>query len=334
MRVTPFLLPSPFLSSSYKSPLMNLDSLKAHIKTLDPTAPTTISDAERDYFRHYQINFEERLDRVAHHFGHLDCGRADLVVHYFALENAVSTCFIVHGYYDHAGLYGHLIEFCLQKNCSVVIFDLPGHGLSTGERASIASFEDYQYALRSVLTFFEMIAPKPWRSIGQSTGAAILMDFMLSGGEEAFERSVLLAPLYQPVGWRTGKFFHALAYPWIKKTSRHFLPNSHDQQFLDFIKQRDPLQYRYLSLTWVAALKQWIKHFDLLQPVGYAPLIIQGKQDGTVDWRRNLPVIQQKFPNATVFFLAEGFHHLANEREDIRSKMLAAITLYFEQQSS
>lgn len=308
---------------------MNLDALKARIKLLDISCPPATSEAERDYFRHYGINFEERRDDTTHYFGHLDCGRFDLVVHYFALPHAENTCFIVHGYFDHSGLFGHVIEYCLARNMAVVIFDLPGHGLSAGEPGAIASFQDYQFALRSVLTFFDGKTPAHWLAIGQSTGAAILMDFILSGGASAFEKAVLLAPLYQPVGWRSGKVLHTLAYPWLRKLKRKFLPNSHDTEFLAFLEQRDPLQARYLSLEWVAALRQWIKHFDGLPASSCAPLIVQGKRDGTVDWQRNLPVIRKKFPNASVFFLQEGFHHLANESIDIRRKMFAAMDLYF-----
>lgn len=308
---------------------MNLDALKARIRLLDISCAPAISEAERDYFRHYGINFEERRGDVTHYFGHLDCGRFDLVVHYFALSGAEKTCFVVHGYFDHSGLYKHVIEFCLQHNMAVVIFDLPGHGLSAGEPGAIASFQDYQVALQSVLDFFDGKTPSLWLAIGQSTGAAILMDFILSGGAAAFEKTVLLAPLYQPVAWRSAKLLHTLVYPWLRRLKRKFQPNSHDDEFLTFVETRDPLQAQYLSLEWVAALKQWIKHFDRLPATSCAPLIVQGKLDGTVDWRRNLPAIQKKFPNARVFYLQEGFHHLANERVDIRRKMFSAMDLYF-----
>ena len=165
---------------------MNLDTLKANIKFLDPTASPAISDAERDYFRHYNINFEERYPHVSHHFGHFASDRFDTVAHFFNNEYAIETCFIVHGYYDHAGLYGHLIKYCLERNFSVVIFDLPGHGLSTGEPASISSFADYQTVLNEVVSVFSAVAPRPWHAIGQSTGAAILMDFLLSGNTDVF----------------------------------------------------------------------------------------------------------------------------------------------------
>ena len=50
---------------------------------------------------------------------------------------------ISHGYYDHAGLYGHLIEHLLSRGWSVAIFDQIGHGLSSGSRAEIQHFDQY-----------------------------------------------------------------------------------------------------------------------------------------------------------------------------------------------
>lgn len=307
---------------------MNLTALKARIKPLDISRPPAISDEERDYFRHYGLDFEERFPEVTHYFGQLESDHFHLVTHYFRHSAAEKTCFIVHGYFDHVGLFSKLIDFCLQKKISVVAFDLPGHGLSTGARASISSFSHYQQSLMSILAFFRGVAPAPWYAIGQSTGAAILMDFILSTGSATFDKTVLLAPLYRPAGWGSSRHLHTIVYPFFKQFRRHFSANSHDGEFVDFLRRRDPLQHNYLSLVWVAALKKWLRHYDSLPQSEYAPLIIQGEEDTTVDWRQNIPVIRKKFPRAKVLYLKEGRHHLANEREDIREKILAAIDLY------
>ena len=309
---------------------MNLDALAANIKSLDPTSPPATSDAERDYFRFYGINFEENNDNITHHFGHIPCGRFDVVAHYYENKLAVETCFIVHGFYDHAGLYGNIIDYCLKRNFSVVIYDLPGHGLSSGEKASISSFNDYQIVLSNLLLFFKDKTPAPWCAIGQSTGSAILMDFLLSGGEKVFPKTVLLAPLVRPRGWSTSKIFHSVAKLFLTHINRKYADNTSDQNFQDFIKEEDPLQARRLPLQWVAALKQWITHFISAQPSPARPLIIQGAQDITVDWQYNIPSIQQKFPKGRVFYLKKAKHHLANEKENIRQSMFSAMDIYFD----
>ena len=123
---------------------------------------------------------------------------------------------------------------------------------------------------------------------------------------------------------------HSVARLLLKRVPRHFAVSSHDLQFLDFLKNRDPLQARYLSLQWVSALKQWINHFMHLAPVQYVPLVIQGKQDETVDWQYNIPVVKNKFPAAKVLYLKEGRHQLVNESEEIREPMFAAMDVYFD----
>lgn len=309
---------------------IKLDELAGNIKRLDLSAEVAASESEREYFRHYGIDFEDRFPGLKHHFGCIDCASYSIAAHYYDIKEAEGTCFIVHGYYDHSGLYGRIIEYCLKRKLSVVVYDLPGHGLSSGEQSTIPSFSDYQAVLSDVVDWFSSVAPKPWNAIGQSTGGAILMDFLLSAREPLFAKTVLLAPLVRPVSWPRTKLFHRMAGVFFNKIPRRFAKNSHDNNFLEFLKTNDPLQSRHLPLTWVTALKQWINYFEHLRFVEYAPLIIQGKEDKTVDWKYNIPAIQKKFPNSKLYYVNEGRHHLSNEDELILTKLYAAMDIYFD----
>lgn len=310
--------------------ILNLDELAAAIKTLDVTVTPSHSDVEKNYFRFYGINFEERYREVRHYFGHFPCGRFDTVAHYYQHQNARGTCFLVHGYYDHSGLYGHLIDYCLKRQLSVVIYDLPGHGLSMGQRASIDDFAQYQEVLLGVLSYFKPHVATPWYAIGQSTGAAILMDFLLSGGRDVFSKTVLLAPLVRPALWPLSSLAHSVASIFVRHIKRQFKANSHDTQFSDFLATQDPLQCKVLPMQWISALKRWLRYFIRLPAIEYRLLIIQGKQDTTVDWQFNLPVVLKKFINAKVFYLKNARHQLVNESEAIRMRMYSAMDLYFD----
>ncbi|WP_101758527.1 alpha/beta hydrolase [Oceanicoccus sp. KOV_DT_Chl] len=309
---------------------MNLDALAKQLKPFDPSIDPATSDAELAYFRFYGINFEENFSQVKHHFGYFNSGRFTIVAHYFALPLATDTCFIVHGYYDHAGLYGNLIEYCLKRNMAVVIFDLPGHGLSTGERASIASFADYQTVFTDLLQLVDGKVPRHWYAMGQSTGGAILMDYLLSGGESVFSKTVLLAPLVRPHQWHLSLLSHKIVSCFVDKIKRRFAINSDDKKFLMFIKNKDPLQCKELPLQWVSALKQWLLYFLQLPPAVSPVLIVQGEQDDTVDWRYNLAVIRKKFSTAKFFYIKQGRHHLVNEGKKIRAPMFSAIDMFFD----
>ena len=312
--------------------MINFDNLHTQIPAFGAERDEANSDEARLYFEYYGIDFESRFDGLKHNFGHLPCDRFDIVLHHFELPQAEGTCFIVHGYFDHTGLYNHLIDYLLKRNQSVIIYDLPGHGLSTGERATIGSFAEYQTVLQHIVLHFKERAVQPWSAIGQSTGGAILMDFLLNDGAPFFRKAVLLAPLVRPRRWSLASAAHSLLKLLVTQTPRRFVANSNDRAFNNFLKHHDPLQHRYLPVQWVTALKQWIKYFTTLPPnPDVKPLVVQGKQDTTVDWQWNIPLIEEKFDKPKVFYLQDACHHLVKEDNNNREKLFAALDLYFDQ---
>lgn len=311
----------------------NLERLQRQVRRFSVAEAVPPGDAELAYFRFYGIDFEHRIEGLAHHFGHFSSGRHEIVCHYFAhsSDRSRGTCFIFHGYFDHVGLFRHVIEFCLLRNFNVVAYDLPGHGLSTGERASIGSFMEYETVLRDCLALFSEVAPRPWHAIAQSTGAAVVMDHALNREMPGFDRMVLLGPLVRAAEWRWVKIAHWLGRRFLERVPRRFGVNSNDGEFLRFIAEQDPLQARHIAVNWVDALIRWERRFEKLPPSDRAVLVVQGQRDATVDWRHNIPLIRQKFPRAKYLPLQDAYHHLANESEPIRAKIFAAIDLYFEE---
>ena len=292
-------------------------------------------EAVRDYFAYYGLDFENKIPGVAHHLGHFSSGNYDIVVQYFAVAVAASaekkskgTCFIFHGYFDHSGLYSHAIEYCLRRNMNVVIYDLPGHGLSTGERVSIAAFSDYLAVMKDCLRLFQDAAPQPWHAIGQSTGAAILMDYQLQELAPGFDKVILLAPLLRAAEWRFIKLAYWVGQKFLEKVPRRFAVNSNDKNFLHFLEHDDPLQARHVAVRWVDAMLRWESRFDHFDACDKSILILQGQRDSTVDWRYNIPAIRKKFPKAKYLPLQDAHHHLVNETPQIRAKIFAAMDLY------
>ena len=53
--------------------------------------------------------------------------------------------------------------------------------------------------------------------------------------------------------------------------------------------------------------------------------IIQGTDDGTVDWRKNLPLIREKFPTGCAHLLDNARHHLVNESAAFRDPLFARL---------
>ncbi|MFJ1571858.1 hypothetical protein PS623_02982 [Pseudomonas fluorescens] len=260
--------------------------------------------------------------------GSFEAGGFELVGQAWLPPQPVATLFVLHGYYDHMGLYRHVIEWALSKGFAVVSCDLPGHGLSSGERASISDFGLYQQTLVALFgQARELELPRPWHLCGQSTGGAIAVDHVLHAGEHSpvDGELILLAPLVRPRAWHWSKLSYRLLRHFVNGIQRQFSENSNDPAFLPFL-QADPLQPRRLPTAWVGALMSWVKRIEAAPPSTRRPLIVQGEADGTVDWRYNLKVLKAKFADPQILLLPEARHHLANELPATRQRYLDFIS--------
>ena len=177
-------------------------------------------------------------------------------------------------------------------------------------------------ALSMTLMIIKKALQKPWHVVAQSTGAAIVMDYLLhlENNNNPFTKIVLLAPLYRPRGWRMAKLRYYLARPFVKFVEREPTRSSHDQSFIDFVSQ-DPLRINHLSVQWVGELIKWESQIKLLPATEEKVVIIQGRQDQTVDWKTNIKFIKEKFLNAQVHYIPEAKHHLVNESAAIRNQV-------------
>ncbi|WP_372810407.1 alpha/beta fold hydrolase, partial [Litorivivens sp.] len=243
------------------------------------SAAADISPLAQAYFAYYGIDFENRIDGLQHHFGVFSSAGFDIAAHVFIPESPTKTAFLYHGFYDHAGLFKHAIEYCLKRQYAVFIYDLPGHGLSSGKRAEIDSFDQYLQIMNDA---FHAAAPfnlpKPKIALAQSTGGAILMTYLLKGGN-AFEKEVLLAPLVRPKGWRWGKPLHNMIGRVVSSLPRRWAANSGDEEFLAWLRGSDALQCPVLPMSWVNALKVWEPMFRQLPDSDKTVLVVQGDAD-------------------------------------------------------
>ncbi len=299
--------------------------------SIDEDEKLTKNPDIQNYLNFYKINFSQSIPGVRHGLGTFNSSGHTVFAHYWLPEIPRGTIFILHGYFDHVGLFNHLIRFSLQNEFAVVAYDLPGMGLSSGERASIDSFDEYYETLESCIVSFKNIMPKPWFGVGQSAGCIALMQHVLTDGLEPFKRVALLGPLVSSCGWKRDKWLYSISRFFIRSLPRVFMENSHDQDFLAFIKKSDPLQPRRLPIKWVGAMKEWIAKFPTFKASEVPVLIIQGDHDTTVDWQYNLQELKQKFPNATVKMVPQGRHHLVSESAPYRAQVFAAIKAFLDE---
>ncbi|MBV2134182.1 alpha/beta hydrolase [Pseudomonas sp. MAP12] len=271
------------------------------------------------YRRYYGL--QHRAD-IHSRLGWVEVEGRKLAVQGWWRDDARATILLLHGYYDHMGLYRHVFDWALAMNFAVLSCDLPGHGLSEGAPASIGDFAEYQAVLAALFQAAELLhLPQPWHLFGQSTGGAILLDYLLTGAPRPdLGQTVLLAPLVRPHAWARAKLSYHLLNPFVSQIARRYSDNSGDTAFLDFVR-RDPMQAQILPTAWVGALARWIPHIESAPRSGQSPLIIQGDADTTVDWQHNLGVLQDKFHQPEQLILSGARHHLVNEDEAQRRRL-------------
>ncbi|GMU45963.1 MAG: hypothetical protein AMXMBFR26_07450 [Porticoccaceae bacterium] len=276
------------------------------------------------YLAHYGLELPGMPVGVRHAMGAVAAAGYRIAAHCWFHPTPGGTAFVVHGYFDHVGLYGHLIRHLLGRGLNVVAFDLPGHGLSDGERVTIASFDHYVEVFEALLDAAHGL-PRPWHGVGQSTGGAIVLHHLLRAAEHPFARVALLAPLVHPRWWSINRLIYLASHRWRDQIGRKFVANSGDPEFLDFIANHDPLQARHLPLEWIGAMKRWAEELHELPPSNRAASVIQGDADTTLDWRYNLRLLRRKLPKGRFHLLPGARHHLVNETAPIRQQAFAAL---------
>lgn len=297
------------------------ESVIADLTAFRTDAPTSLTEETAAYCRYYGLDLWVEHPQVEYCLGILPAAGHSVAVHYFHQPSPRGTVFVLHGYFDHVGLYSQLIDRCLEAGFDVLAYDQPGHGLSSGPPAAIASFTEYQTVLADILVRVRTL-PAPWYAVGQSTGGGVLIDYLLAHvpyESHCFRRVVLLAPLVRPMGWLGAKALHTMVKPFLSRWRRVFAANSNDSRFLSFLRDYDPLQARAVQVDWVSALRRWVPHIESARPVHFPITVVQGEKDLTVDWHHNLRILRNKFDPVFVRRLPDGRHHLANEAPDLQA---------------
>lgn len=258
-------------------------------------------------------------------FGSIPGPDGALALHWEIPRRPRGTVLLVHGYMDHSGLLSDAARHLGNQGWAVAAPDLPGHGLSGGNRGSIASFARYGLALKAVLDTLEVRgAPRPWVAVGHSTGGSALLS-LVSSGESRLERVALVAPLIRmnSAGWvRAGIPLAEIAMDGIDRSTKR--RSTHDSAWHARMVS-DPLELRRIPLDWVRAALAWEAKADSIQPGRTRWLFVQGDADGVVDGQAGRTILERRIPGLRVEVVAGGLHHLLNEAPPWRARTWTAI---------
>jgi alpha-beta hydrolase superfamily lysophospholipase len=195
---------------------------------------------------------------------------------------------LIHGWSDHGGRYGRLLETLRPLNLAVRLPDLRGHGHSGGQRGHIRRLEDY---LQDLVLNFDLDAnsevdPKPRWLLGHSMGA--LVAFHLALRWPRIYQGVILASPFLGLQPAMGIYRRVL----IKLLSR-IIPGlplrrrlnsgeiSHDT-LMAAAYEKDPLVHGRFTPRWlneILGAQELVRH----QASAFSmPLLLQLSPDDTV----------------------------------------------------
>lgn len=307
-----------------KGEIFDVDSVRSQLRPIWQGQKHTAAEVE--YFQYYGLDIEP--GKYEHFLGTFDSNDFTLAAHIYRPKGSgeyKATVVILHGYLGHCGLASKLIESLLKEDYAVACFDLPGHGLSSGEPAYIADFAQYTQALKDFMMVLKPQMTGPYHLIGHSTGGSCVIDYLLMERGEDFDKVILAAPLVHSVFWDASKIGYKFYSLFGKRIGRVFRNNSSDKEFLHFVKYQDPLQARKVPLRWTKALYEWNDKIARAEVSDKSILVIQGKADSIVDYKFNIPFLQSKFPNIQIKFIEKVRHELFNESVELREKVFFQI---------
>ncbi|MCL7749340.1 alpha/beta hydrolase [Halalkalibacter alkaliphilus] len=283
---------------------------------------------ESNQIEQYKSYYDLQMKDCNHLYGYITFAGYDLFVQQFKPNYSVKTVLLIHGYLDHAASLNKAIRKLVENQYEVIVYDLPGHGLSSGERMSINSFHDYFNTAKALYDFFFLNGEAPLL-VAHSTGGAIALH-LVKNKKADFSKMVLVAPLFRPYLWRTSTLGLFLTKPFLKKLKRVYSKNSSDEEYLAFTKM-DPLQEKVLPVSWLHALGDWLKgeSFEIKDDISF--LMIQGSLDRTVDVAFGEKQVKSMYPNSQIVRIYEGSHQLFNEEAVIRNQTFYIMLKYLKQ---
>lgn len=306
----------------------DIEIIKRNARAISFSDNTTYDSYEKKYFKYYSFN----KVKANHHFGFIKTGEFTIAAHFFIQQkHNLGTVILLHGYFDHSGVLINLINYFSDLNYNVVVYDHPGHGLSTGERATIDSFGQYSTVLNEIIRLAKSNLDGPFHSISHSMGSAIMIDYFLKkpSRRDFFQNVIFLAPMIHTANWKMSLKISRSTDKIITELPRLRRKNTHNPEYLKF-SEKDPLQPEKIPIQWFREVNKWNQILNSYEPVKGEIVYIQGTADQVVEWRYNAEKIQQLFPDTEISYIPEAYHQLANESEKYRKHVFSILDKYFQ----
>lgn len=303
-----------------------LGRVRADLKPLRSEPPVALSASQRAYLDFYGV----QTRHLVHQMGTFESRGVALAGHLIkASGKAKGTVILVHGYFDHAGYFNHLINRLGTEGYNVAVYDHPGHGLSEGRRISTKDFAIYRDGFADFVDLVTEYLPGPYDVIAHSMGATAVIDRLLLDGQDPLRRLVLITPLIRDATPRILLFVGYALSAAVDYFPRVAEDNSSDPDYLARVKT-DPLQFRCVSTHWSRAFLRWRKRIENCQPRAERPLILTAEIDTVIDNEYGHRWMRGTFPGGRFETIPGGRHHLLNDARPIRERVMGMILAELE----
>ncbi|AHC16554.1 alpha/beta hydrolase [Salinispira pacifica] len=216
---------------------------------------------------------------------------------------------LVHGYMAHAGHMADMAGLFTTDGWTVILPDLPGHGLSDGPRNDIDHFSHYGDVLNQLYSGADIPDNLPCILMGHSTGASAIIEtqrILYREHRTMPDGVIFAAPLVDMKGFRFRSSASAILGgrsieipPFVQNPT--VLPRgvSKNPEFREFSTQGDPLLSSVYAPGWLEAYSRWIESWDEIPENMYGGplLVLQGTGDSVVDWKSGIPKLRAPYGN-------------------------------------
>ena len=171
----------------------------------------------------------------------------------------IAVLAVVHGYGEHGGRYGFLVDDMVPRGYAVFTFDLRGHGRSPGRRGHVDRFGDYLVDTRAFLALVRGACPDaPVFLLGHSMGG-LIATALAEEGDAGLAGVVLSSPF---LGMRLAvPAFQVRAARLLSRVAPALRMNnplraeqlSHDAAVVA-AADADPLNHRQTTMRWGAEI--------------------------------------------------------------------------------
>jgi alpha-beta hydrolase superfamily lysophospholipase len=304
------IISSPFCIFSFNAD--SLSRLEGNISALSFQESISYSPDIIEYFDFYDMN----VKGADHYFGYFMSSDKKIAAHIYHPKNPIGTIVFIHGYLDHSGLYMGIINYFLERNFNIAIFDLPGHGLSGGKRIDIENFSEYGLVLNDFFMIISNDLTQPYYAVGHSTGSASLIEYFYNY-ENRFMLSFLVSPLIRTYLWDLSLIGMNIMDIFSDGVFRRFGGASSDREYLNFVKRRDPLQSKTVPFHWARVLRLWNEKIMDYRENPSSIVVLQGTDDTVVDYKYNIQFLKDRFQNIKIINFDDARHSLFNEKTDL-----------------